>query len=371
MCGIAGILMPNAEKVDEELLKAMLELIAHRGPDGSGLHITGGIGLGHVRLAIQDLSDDAAQPMVSQNGRYVISYNGEVYNVSELRNDLSRKHVRLRSTGDTEALLEHISVFGLAATLAKVEGMFALALWDQSDRKLVLARDRHGIKPLYYRVGREVRFASEMKALLPQKPVPDASTLNATLLGAGGSWGDRTIFQDVRAVRPGEWLVIRSNGSVDHNSFFKLTDFVDRHLYEELDLLSDEDAIDRVTVALGGSVERRMLSDAPLACLVSGGVDSCIVAALAAQHAPGMKLYHANVLDSSEISAARYLAEKLHLDFRSVDVCDEDILSRLARATYHYEIPLIYHTSSVPFYMVSQLASGDGNKVVLTGVGSD
>ena len=371
MCGIVGVLKPSGERVDPEQLKAMLELVAHRGPDGSGVHTAGEIGLGHVRLAIQDLSDAAAQPMVSQNARYAISYNGEVYNLDELRDDLKRRNVHLRSTGDTEALLEHVSAFGLEVTLAKVEGMFALALWDQSERQLVLARDRHGIKPLYYSPGREVRFASEMKALLPPTPIPDASTLNATLLGAGGSWGDKTIFRDVRSVRPGEWMVFRSNGTVEHHNFFRLIDFVDRDLYEELDRLPDEAAVGRVAGALSESVQKRMLSDAPVACLASGGVDSCIVAALAAQHAPGMKLYHANVLDRSEISAASELAQTLDLELQSIEVSDADILSLLAATTHHYEVPLTYHTSSVPFYMVSQLASGGGIKVVLTGEGSD
>ncbi len=375
MCGIVGIFRPYGARVVENEIKSMLDRILYRGPDGSGMYVAEGIGFGHARLAIQDLSLLAAQPMISHNKRYVLTYNGEVYNVRELQKELKEKGVVLKSTGDTEALLEYLSEFGVEATLAKIEGMFAFALWDQRERNLVLARDRHGVKPLYYTMGPrgEVRFASEMKSLICSQANPDLCTLNATLLGFGGTCGDSTVFRGVRHVGPGEWLVFGRDIAMKRRVFFTINDFVDQTMYDELRRLSKEEVVNKVKDALEESIELRLISDAPVGSLVSGGVDSSLIVAMAMfkGRSPGLKLYHANVISNSEISPAQHLSQTLGLKLQSVNVSDEDILDNTPIVTYHYEIPIIYHSSSVPFYMVSKLAGQDGIKVLLTGEASD
>lgn len=352
----------------------MLGTISYRGPDGIGFYHEEGIGFGHVRLAIQDLSDLAAQPMVSHSGRYVIAYNGEVYNVSELREDLRGRNVEVRSTGDTELILEYLATFGLQAALAKMEGMFAFGLWDRQERTLLLARDRHGIKPLVYTrgPGGEVRFASEMKSLIGGRGEPDLTTLNAILLGLGGTWGDATVFRNVFHVGAGEWLVFREDGRTDRGVFFRIPDFVDESAHREFCRLGDKEVVDRVAHELEESVKLHLLSDAPVATFASGGVDSSLVSAIAARHYPGLKLYHASVLSDLETPAAEHLARSLRLELRSIPITDEDVLDHLAEVTYYNELPLTYLGGSyVPFYLVSKLAGTEGIKVVLTGEGSD
>jgi asparagine synthase (glutamine-hydrolysing) len=374
MCGIVGVLRSDNVQVTDEQIRNMLKKIPYRGPDGDGIYTNENVGLGHVRLSIQDLSQLAAQPMVSHDGRYVLTYNGEIYNVKELRSDLHSIGVKLKSTGDTEALLEYLVEYGIKKTLAKVEGMFAFGLWDSVDRKLILARDRHGIKPLYYTTSQkgELRFASELKVLVSNMAEPDMTTINAILMGLGGTWGDSTVFRKIRHVCAGQYIVIDHKLDMNHYCFFHINDFADRNVYEELCRYSKKEVVNRVAKELEDSVEKRMISDAPVAVLASGGIDSSIIAALAAKRCPNIMLYHANVLQDSETSAAKQLAEVLGLGMRCVDVSEEDVLDNIPIATYHYESPLSYHNGScVPFYMVSELVSKDGVKVVLTGEGSD
>ncbi|MHC4083590.1 MAG: asparagine synthase (glutamine-hydrolyzing) [Planctomycetota bacterium] len=374
MCGFVGIFRPNGSEVPKDKINAMLGIISYRGPDDSGQYFAPGIGLGHVRLSIQDISSLAAQPMVSHNKRFVIAYNGEIYNVRELQDELSIKDQVLKSTGDTEALLEYLDIFGIEKTLSKLEGMFAFALWDQQERMLILARDRHGIKPLYYKAGSngEIIFASEMKALVTSQPEPDLCTINSTLLGLGGTWGEPTAFRGIRHVCAGEWMIFRENVDKKRHSSFHINDFVDQELHNELKKLSKGQIIDRVANELEESVRMRLISDVPVACFVSGGVDSSLITALAAKYYPNLKLYHANVASDSETLAAEHLAKTLGLEMRAVKVTDEDILDYTPIATYYYELPIMYHGGScVPFYMVSKLAGEDGIKVVLTGEGSD
>jgi len=374
MCGIVGIFRPDRSQVAKTEVEAMLSRIAYRGPDGIGFHIADGIGLGHVRLAIQDLSDLAAQPMVSHNGRYVFVYNGEIYNIVEMKDDLRKENVSVNSTGDTEVLLEYLATFGLEAALKKAEGMFAFALWDVEERTLALARDRYGIKPLVYTRGSngEVRFASEMKALFDGHAEPDLITLNATLLGLGCTWGDPTVFRHIYHVGAGEWLVFRADGRTDRGTFCSIADFADESTHRELCGLSEKAVVDRVAHDLEESVKFHLLSDAPVATLASGGVDSSIVSAIAAKYYPNLKLYHASVLSEIETPAAEQLAKVLGVELHAVRVTDEDILNYIPIVTYYNELPLTYLGGSyVPFFMVSRLAGTEGIKVVLTGEGSD
>ncbi len=374
MCGIAGILRAPGTQVEEREIGNMLDLLGHRGPDGSGVYMDRHLGLGHVRLAILDLSDQAAQPMRSNDERYVLTFNGEIFNFRELRHRLEERGIRVRSSGDTEVLLELLAAFGVGEILPLLEGFFAFALWDHLDGSLVLARDRHGIKPLYYKLAPDgsVHFASEMKPLIGPDTPPDPYMVSASLLGSGCVAGEPTLFRGIRHIEPGRWLRFDSRGQRSSGCFFGTSDFVDASLYRELAQSSKEEVVRKLADAFEESIDYRLISDAPVACLVSGGIDSSLIAAVAGRRASAnLALYHADVEHNSERPWAEMLARELGLELFSVDVTDEAFLDGIAVTTHHAEIPIIYHANSVPFYLVSKLAAENGIKVVLTGEGSD
>jgi len=373
MCGLVGIRRFTDDPIDPRELVTMRKGIHHRGPDDSGLYVNGEIGLGHARLAILDLTRHASQPMTSRCGRYTIAYNGEIYNYQALREQLIERGSEFTSSGDTEVLLEYFAVYGVKDVLQKLEGFFAFALWDRKTKRLTFARDRHGIKPLYFTTNssHEVRFASEVKVLLHGETQPDACTLNAALLGQGCTWGPRTLYRGINRVQPGEVVVFEESNIPQRHHFARLTDFIDRDLHEQLASESDEMLVDRVEEAMQRSIDMRLISDAPVACLASGGVDSSLIAAMARRSNPDMSLYHADVAGDSERDHAENLASHLKADLRVIAVSDEHFLDQLPAVTFHNDAPVIYHPNSVPFYAVSQRASQDGIKVLLTGEGSD
>jgi asparagine synthase (glutamine-hydrolysing) len=377
MCGVVGECTRAEVPVSgAEILRALAP-IRHRGPDGDGVWTGPGIGLGHVRLAILDLSTLAAQPMVSADGRYVLAFNGEIYNYQELRDELTAHRVAVQSTGDTEVLLAQLARFGVAATLPKLEGDWAVAVWDARDQVLTLARDVHGVKPLYYaRTGTGgIRFGSELKALVGiggRSPAPSVAAVNSALLGYSVTWGDRTLYRGVRAVRPGEQLSFdRRRGTIERRYFASVLDWVDDDLYQDLSRAPAGEVVRQVEQAIDAGVRSRLLSDAPLACLASGGVDSSLIATLAAAVRPDLPLYHADVVNDSERPAAEALARALDLPLRTVRVTDLDVISSVPTVTWHNDGPLIYHLNALPFFAVCELAASDGIKVLLTGEGSD
>lgn len=373
MCGLVGCLQVNNRLVSREEIDRALSTIRYRGPDDSGIHIDNPVGLGHVRLSILDLSKLGAQPMVSASGRHVIAYNGEVYNFAVLREELKASGVTLRSSGDTEAILEYMELFGVSRCLEVMEGMFAFALWDRQAKILTLARDRHGIKPLYYAYAPEgtLWFASEMKALLDFSRGPDHTSIDAAMLGLGCAYDQHTLLRGIDSVRAGETITFREGAPPEHRFFFRLPDFIDSKIYEKYDRCRPNEIIDEVGDALEESMRLCMISDSPVAVLASGGIDSSLIAALASKAHPDLKLFHANVVGASETPAAEALAKHLKCDLFSETITGQDTLDYTALVTYHYEMPLMYHTNAVPFYLVSRLAAKHGIKVVLTGEGSD
>lgn len=369
MCGIAGILQAN-DDVLPSTLQQLTRSIQHRGPDGAEVWTGPGIGLCHTRLAILDLSSLATQPMTSHSGRFVITYNGEIFNFRQLRDELQRAGIEVRSTGDTEVLLEYLAHFGIDATV-DLEGQFAFALWDRHERTLTLARDRHGIKPLYYaRQGDAVCFASELKAF-QDFAQPDHASIDAILLGMPCTWGTRTPFRNVQAVRSGEIVVVDRQLTVSTRRFFALTQFVDADLYRELAGAPTEVVLGRIETALQESVDSQLVSDVPLGCLLSGGVDSSLISRLAHARVPSTGLFHANVVSDSETPAARQVAALMSSVLTVTDVDDEDFLELLPEVTLAKELPLTYHPNSIPFYLVCKFAREHGVKVLLTGEGSD
>ncbi|BBH68027.1 asparagine synthetase B [Actinoplanes sp. OR16] len=377
MCGLVGRCTHADGTVTAGEIREALEPIRHRGPDADGVWTGPGVGLGHVRLSILDLSDAAAQPMRSADGRWVLAFNGEIYNFRELRDELKAAGVEVHSTGDTEVLLELIALHGPAAAFPKLEGDWAVAAWDTREETLTLGRDVHGVKPLYFTKTPDggLLFGSEIKALVARRggtAEPSVASINAALLGYSMTWGDRTLYKGVFAVRPGERLVYdRRKGTIDRSLFARITDWVDDSLYRELSKAPSAEVVRRVDEAIGAGVRSRLVSDAPLACLASGGVDSSLISTLAARERADVPLYHADVVNDSERPAAEALAKALGLKLHAVRVTDADIVASIPDVTWFNDGPLIYHLNALPYYAVCKLASADGIKVLLSGEGSD
>ncbi|MGF1502267.1 MAG: asparagine synthase (glutamine-hydrolyzing) [Paracoccaceae bacterium] len=284
MCGIAGLLSAAPEPLGDTA-RAMADALAHRGPDGAGVWTdpSGRVALAHRRLAVQDLSEAGAQPMRSASGRLTISYNGEIFSAPEIARDLAGRGIGLRGRSDTEAVLEAIAADGLEATLPRLVGQFALALWDAEAGRLTLLRDRFGIKPLYWTVGAgRLAFASEIGGLLPAlgaRPAlcPDAVALYLRL---GYVPAPLSIYREIHQLEPGTLLEIRPGRPPQIRRWYDIA----ARAAAIGPRIADPDEADRaVEDALREAVRCRLLADVPVGVFLSGGVDSSLVAALAVE----------------------------------------------------------------------------------------
>jgi len=290
MCGVAGIWDRRQKSAPEAITavaEAMTETLRHRGPDDGAVFADPAacFALGHRRLSIVDLSPAGAQPMISSCGRFVISYNGEVYNAAELRPELEAAGRRFRGHCDTEFIVEGAAVWGIETTIRRLIGMFAIALWDRRDRVLHLVRDRLGIKPLYWADfdGRIV-FGSELKALRADRgwtPALDRDSLAAYLRFAYVP-GLHTIYCGVRKLPPGTILTVRERGTPEATSFWSLADVAQSGRLD----LSEEEATTQLDALLRDAIGRRMVADVPLGAFLSGGIDSSTVVALMQAQSP-------------------------------------------------------------------------------------
>lgn len=374
MCGIVGIMRFDGTFVDEAELASMSRRIAHRGPDGEGLFVSGVVGLAHRRLSILDLSEAAAQPMRDAAGRTaVICYNGEIYNFRELRESLIREGCSFRSTGDTEVLLAACMRWGVVEAARRMNGMFAFAYFDLARMELWLARDRMGIKPLFYhRTAERVLFASEIKALLGEVEArPDEGTLLGLLMGVPPH-DPHTPFAGIKAVQAGEVIRVRPTGAWEAQTFFSLAEAVDVEAYRAFERMKDEEVIKEVAKVLEKSVGMHLVSDARVGSLASGGLDSSVVTCVARRELDGMGVYHADVLGKfSERVWVEELARHARMPLHVAEMTPERYVRALTGVTYTNECPVGFHPNTVPFFLVCQLAAADGVKVLLTGEGAD
>ena len=369
MCGLVGLVSLSGQQLRNagKALQVMNDLIAHRGPDGSGvwIHQDGFVGLAHRRLAIIDLSPNAAQPMVNSFGDS-LSYNGEIYNYRELRSELASEGQSFRSNSDTETILALYKKMGTAA-ISKLRGMFAFSLWDESNQRLVLARDRFGIKPLYYTVQDGVLyFASEQKALLPFLPSISTNpaafaeylTFQYTITGS-------TMFDGIKQLMPGHFMTIQ-NGSIQTTQYWDVK-------YEVDYSWTAESAEERLHELIDESVELHLRSDVEVGSYLSGGVDSSLIAILAAGNSNfGGKGFHGRFTDYpgyDESAFARDAANAFNGDLRTIDITAQDFEDNIRKVIWHLDQPTA-GPGSFPQYMVSALASQDV-KVVLGGQGGD
>src|SRR5579862_1776873 len=361
MCGICGIAAAHGN-ADVEALRAMSEQLVHRGPDSGGEHVGGPVALAARRLSIIDL-EHGDQPMANEDGSCVVVQNGEIYNYPELRRELEQAGHALRTDCDTEALVHLYEEHGIRFA-ERLRGMFAVAIWDANRRRLVLARDRYGIKPLYFRhVDGELRFASELRAL-PRGEI-DLDALEA-FLAFNSIPAPYSIFRDVRKLPAGHVLVWE-DGAVTLERYARPGPATE----DELRAGDEAELVEELRARMRDSVRAHLLSDVPVGVLLSGGVDSAALAALAAQETP--EPVHTFTIGFAERSFderadARLVAERYGTEHHELLVRPEPalLLPTLADA---FDEPFA-DSSALPTYLVSQLAA-EHVKVALSGEGGD
>ena len=386
MCGIAGLWCADSvtEGTARDWIADMTATLVHRGPDAAGdfFDREAGIGFGHRRLSILDLSDAGKQPMWSKTGRYCITYNGEVYNAPEIRIDLDRRGLGIawRGSSDTEVVLEAIEALGLERALGHFRGMFAFALWDSQLKRLYLVRDRLGIKPLLYtRGGFGIAFASELQALNGLPPLRarlDRSTL-ASFLRYGVVPGDACIVEGVRKVPPG--TIIRFDGSADEGVsqvFWSAHQIAARGLSQPFEGTLQE-GIEELERRIQDSIKLRMRSDVPFGAFLSGGIDSStVVAVMQGCAARPVKTFCIGntVAGYDEASYAEAVAQHLGTEHRTLMAAPSDMLAVVPGIAHYWDEPFA-DSSQIPTYLVSRLTrahvtvalSGDGGDELFAG----
>jgi asparagine synthase (glutamine-hydrolysing) len=374
MCGFFGVFyLDRNQSVDRSRLAQSMASLDHRGPDGTGIYEGGGIGLVHTRLSMVDLNERSNQPFWDATQRYVIVYNGEIYNHQQLRQEQEALGVVFRTTSDTEVVLYTLLHFGVESGIRKLEGMFSLALYDSKTHNLTIARDRLGIKPLYVVCrDREVYFASEIKALLPWQQVePNLPCIIGYLTSGELSAAGPTFFKDVESLPPGSIMTLDSDG-IHRVACLSRADYWDPERADQLAAMSDRRLIDEFDRVFEHSVLSQLVADAPVGALCSGGVDSSLVLSVAARHHRDLAIFHADVVGrESEYEYALALARHLKLDLLKVDVIDNDFIDRMPDIIEHREHPYTIQHNSIAFLKVSELVNSTGTKAVLTGEGSD
>ena len=352
MCGIAGRFnYLSGAPVAADMVRGMCDLIAHRGPDGSGVWTDGAIGFGHRRLAIIDLSPAGRQPMTTAEQDLTITFNGEIYNFLELRRELEGRGHRFRSRSDTEVMLAAYREWGIEC-LARFRGMFAFALWDATERKLFVARDRVGKKPLHYFVDRDgLAFASEPKAFLADPSFvaePNLEALSAYLTYQYVP-SPLSAFKGVHKLPPAHYLTVQ-DGRVTVQRYWKLS-------YASKRRVSEEDASAELLDRLREAVRLRLISDVPLGAFLSGGIDSSAVVALMAQlsDAP-VKTFSIGFDEKAfnELPYARLVAERYGTEHHEF-IVRPDATQIFPQLVWHYNEPYA-DASAIPTYYLSQLA---------------
>jgi len=367
MCGIAGMFRFDGRPIEARALERMMISTRHRGPDDEGLWLEGPVGFAHNRLAIIDLSPAGHQPMHDAATGNVVVYNGEIYNFREIRRDLETEGFSFRSQCDTEVLLLAYRRWG-AACLERFIGMFAFAIFDAGRRELFLARDRLGIKPLYYFAdANQFVFASETKAILRTEGVERRIDPHALpeLIAFRYLTAGRTLLRDVHEVEPGHQLWVSAKGLRTQRWWDVPTAVADRQL-------TAIDFQERLEERLQQSVRYRLIADVPVGCALSGGVDSSLVTALACEAATStMRSFTIGFAEPEfdERPWARTVAQRLGVENYSQVLGEEEFHERLPRLTWHMDEP-INHPNSVGIWLLAKLAR-EKVTVLLSGEGGD
>ena len=384
MCGITGFLDSSKNLSEEELkfcIWAMTNTLGHRGPDDSGIWVDANVSvaLGHRRLSVVDLSLRGHQPMISASRRFVIAYNGEIYNFREIRSELAKSGVIFRGDSDTEVLLEACAEWGVEAAVKRTTGMFAFSLWDIEERSLYLVRDRLGIKPLYWAIMEGVfLWASELKALKLhpawQNEI-DKDALSAYLRFAYVP-GGQCIYRGAYKLEPGCMLTLRAGAEPEINQYWDMRSVAIESKWNRLKI-TDEEAVGRLDELLRDAVGRRMVADVPLGAFLSGGIDSStVVALMQAQSSCPVKTFSIgfNETGFNEAEEAKAVARYLGTDHAELYLRPEDALAVIPKLPEYYDEPFA-DSSQIPTFLVSELAkrsvtvslSGDGGDELFGG----
>lgn len=368
MCGVAGFFGNGVAPAEAGgLLNRMATSLSHRGPDDSGVHIDGMAGLAHRRLSLVGLSD-GQQPMADPSANLVISYNGEIFNYVELRNELIAKGRRFRTQSDTEVILHLYDEKGLDC-LNELNGDFAFALWDARQRRMVLARDRMGVRPLFHtRRGETLFFASEIKALLTV-PGIEARLDPFALDQIFTLWtplAPRTAFEGISELPPGHLMIVE-DGRFEQRAWWRQT-------YPEAgDVRPRPDAVEELRALLNDAIRIRLRADVPVGSYLSGGLDSSFVSALAARMRPERLRTFSLGFDSDEHDESRWqsmMASELGVHHTAVRCTAGDIAALFPSVVAHVERPIL-RTAPAPLAKLSALVHDSGIKAVLTGEGAD
>jgi asparagine synthase (glutamine-hydrolysing) len=373
MCGIAGIINKNGAPVDRGLLQRMTERAKHRGPDGVGYHFSGNVGLGHRRLAIIDLTDGGSQPMHSGDGRLTVTFNGEIYNYLEIRDELRRLGHHFATGSDTEVVLAAYTEWG-ADCVHQFNGMWAFAIHDRQRQLLFCSRDRFGVKPFYYiDSDRIFAFGSEIKQLVDLLPKRAANTevMHTFLISGLTDYSEDTFFQDVRKLLPGHNLQVDlQSGAVECRQYYRV---------QAMDLhgATPEEIEQRFLELFESSVELRLRSDVPVGICLSGGLDSSAIAMLAApryQSRSGQPFCAITAIstdpENNESRYAQQMVERAGLCWLSVTPTPQDFVKAMPDIAYHQDEPIL-SPSPVMQYFVMRAARENGVTVLLDGQGAD
>lgn len=367
MCGIAGILYKDSTRpVNETMLQAMRDSMVHRGPDDAGVFIDGPLGLAHRRLSIIDLST-GHQPMSTSDGRYTVVFNGEIYNYRELRAELEKDGATFHTHSDTEVVLQLFAMRGPEAVV-RLNGIFAYAVWDKQERRLTIARDRMGIKPLYYaNTPNGLVFASEIKALFESdliKPALNRSAVPEYMIFRQVA-GSRNLFDGVTTLLPGHQLTLDDKG-IRTTVYWSLNEIM------PITDLSYGDAVDGLEAVLDQAIRAQMMSDVPLGTFCSGGIDSSLVTAMAAK-ASSQPINTFSVgfheADFDETVYARMVSKQYGTHHHEIQLNAAEYAELLPTMIWQNDLPLNF-ANSVQIFAISQLAKQHVT-VVLTGEGAD
>ncbi|WP_404363743.1 asparagine synthase (glutamine-hydrolyzing) [Marinobacter sp.] len=364
MCGITGAVSSRQFDLD-----SMVQSIIHRGPDFQSSWREGPVGLGHARLSILDLSSEANQPMVSRCGRYVLAYNGEVYNFKLFKKELESEGVIFRTHSDTEVLLEGYARWG-QALFSRLNGMFAVVLYDRLKKQLLLVRDRFGIKPLYYFFeDASLVFGSEIKSLLTSGLV--ARSLNFQgmheYLHFSSTLGENTFYEGIKKLEPGHMAIY----SISDNSFKIHPYAVNYDLPEINDSL--DDAIAHIRTLFENSVKSQLVADVPVGIFLSGGIDSTAITAFASKHYSGkLKTFSAGFdfdRGVNELSNAKFVANHFGTDHHELHIKGVDVIHTLEALGGYFDQPF-GDAANIPLYLMGKEIGGK-QKVILQGDGGD
>lgn len=367
MCGINGILhLQSQKKVDERILTKMRDSLEHRGPDDKGLFVENNIGFGHRRLSILDVSTAGHQPFLSDDGRYVLVYNGEIYNFKDFYPELKSNGFDIRTNSDTEVLLKLFQLHGLKM-LNRLNGMFAFAIWDKIEKKLTVVRDRMGVKPLYYSFYNETfYFASEQKALftagVPLKMAQDG--LEEYIFNRFVA-GENTLYENVKKVLPGHIMTIHEGGKVTTEKWWNLK----KEIQNQPEI---KNPVDWFRETFDDSIKLRMVSDVPVGVLLSGGLDSSsVLASLHHQNYKDIQTFNIGFKEKehNEAHLAKMMAEKFDYGFHTMQLENKNLYDKLISSTYFQDEPIM-HLSEPHLLAVSQMAK-PSVKVLLSGEGAD